>query len=44
MLKHNAASLDILVTSLNVLYNYIDGLIKLFSNLDLAKFVLDTLS
>jgi len=40
MLKHNVAkNFDILATSLSVLHNYFDGLMKLFSNQYLAKFL-----
>jgi len=39
--KNVAKNFDILTTRLNVLHNYFDGLIKLFSNLYLTKF-LDT--
>jgi len=34
-----AKNFDILATNLSILHNYCDGLIKLFSNLYLAKFL-----
>jgi len=37
-----AKNFDILITSLNVLYNYFDGLTKLFSDLHLISKFLDT--
>jgi len=37
--KNAAKNFDILAISLNILYNYFDGLTKLFSDLYLAKFL-----
>jgi len=41
MMSNAAKNVDILASILNVLHNYFDSLIKLFSDLYLAKF-LDT--
>jgi len=38
-IKSNVTSFDILATNLSVLYNYFDGLTKLFLNLYLVKFL-----
>jgi len=42
--NNTAKNFDILTTSLNVLYNYFDGLTKLFSDLHLVPKFLDTLA
>jgi len=40
--RNTAKNFDILTTSLNILYNYFDGLTKLFSELHLVSKFLDT--